>query len=57
MRSTIVIVTDNMQPAGRVSDRTPFFYLRRVIEFVETRTIFSNPTQRQTEDYITGRFG
>ena len=54
---TIVIVTHNMQQAGRVSDHTAFFYLGRLIEFADTRKIFSNPSQRQTEDYITGRFG
>jgi phosphate transport system ATP-binding protein len=54
---TIVIVTHNMQQAGRVSDHTAFFYLGRLIEFDDTRKIFSNPSQRQTEDYITGRFG
>ncbi|MFL6529232.1 MAG: phosphate ABC transporter ATP-binding protein PstB [Chthoniobacterales bacterium] len=54
---TIVIVTHNMQQAGRVSDVCAFFYLGRLIEFSDTRKMFSNPTQRQTEDYITGRFG
>lgn len=54
---TIVIVTHNMQQAGRVSDYTAFFYLGRLIEFGTTTKIFSNPTERQTEDYITGRFG
>ncbi|MBA2622024.1 MAG: phosphate ABC transporter ATP-binding protein [Chthoniobacterales bacterium] len=54
---TIVIVTHNMQQAGRVSDHTAFFYLGRLIEFADTRKIFSNPAQKQTEDYITGRFG
>ncbi len=54
---TIVIVTHNMQQAGRVSDNTAFFYLGRLIEFADTRKIFSNPSERQTEDYITGRFG
>ncbi len=56
-RYTIVIVTHNMQQAGRISDQTAFFYLGRLIEFNDTRKMFSNPTQRQTEDYITGRFG
>ena len=56
-RGSIVIVTHNMQQAGRCSDHTAFFYLGRLIEFGETPRIFSNPTQRQTEDYITGRFG
>src|SRR5438128_6461715 len=54
---TIVTVTHNMQQAGRVSDYTAFFYLGRLIEFGPTTTIFTNPTERQTEDYITGRFG
>jgi len=54
---TIVIVTHNMQQAGRVSDYTAFFYLGRLIEFGATTKIFSNPSDRQTEDYITGRFG
>jgi phosphate transport system ATP-binding protein len=57
MRYTIVIVTHNMQQAGRVSDHTAFFYLGKLIEFSDTRKIFSNPAQKQTEDYITGRFG
>jgi phosphate transport system ATP-binding protein len=56
-RYTIVIVTHNMQQAARVSDVTAFFYLGRLIEFGETRKIFTNPTKKQTEDYITGRFG
>lgn len=56
-RYTIVIVTHNMQQAGRISDNTAFFYLGRLIEYGDTRKIFSNPAQRQTEDYITGRFG
>ena len=54
---TIVIVTHNMQQAGRCSDHTAFFYLGRLIEFGPTTKIFSNPTEKQTEDYITGRFG
>ncbi len=54
---TIVIVTHNMQQAGRCSDNTAFFYLGRLIEFGATAKIFSQPAQRQTEDYITGRFG
>jgi phosphate transport system ATP-binding protein len=54
---TIVIVTHNMQQAGRVSDYTAFLYLGRLIEFGPTTKIFSNPSERQTEDYITGRFG
>jgi phosphate transport system ATP-binding protein len=54
---TIVTVTHNMQQAGRISDYTAFFYLGRLIEFGQTTNIFTNPSQRQTEDYITGRFG
>ena len=54
---TIVIVTHNMQQAGRCSDRTAFFYLGNLIEVDDTVKIFSNPGQRQTEEYITGRFG
>ena len=54
---TIVIVTHNMQQAGRCSDRTAFFYLGNLIEVDATTKIFSNPAQRQTEEYITGRFG
>ncbi|MFM8983681.1 MAG: phosphate ABC transporter ATP-binding protein PstB [Spartobacteria bacterium] len=54
---TIVIVTHNMQQATRCSDRTAFFYLGKLVEFDETQKIFSNPAQKQTEDYITGRFG
>jgi len=56
-RYTIVIVTHNMQQAGRVSDHTAFFYLGRLIEFGPTTKVFTNPTQKRTEDYITGRFG
>src|SRR6202011_6003328 len=54
---TIVIVTHNMQQAARVSDATAFFWLGRLIEFGSTAKIFSNPGEKQTEDYITGRFG
>jgi len=54
---TIVIVTHNMQQAGRVSDHTGFFYLGRLVEFGTTSKIFTNPSERRTEDYITGRFG
>jgi len=54
---TIVTVTHNMQQAGRVSDYTAFFYLGRLIEFGPTTKIFTKPSERQTEDYITGRFG
>jgi phosphate transport system ATP-binding protein len=54
---TIVIVTHNMQQAARVSDFTAFFYLGELIEFDATARIFTNPAKRQTEDYVTGRFG
>jgi phosphate transport system ATP-binding protein len=54
---TIVIVTHNMQQATRCSDMTAFFYLGKLIEFDRTDKIFSNPSQKQTEDYISGRFG
>ena len=54
---TIVIVTHNMQQAGRCSDVTAFFYMGRLIEIDATGKIFTNPTQKQTEDYISGRFG
>ena len=54
---TIVIVTHNMQQAARVSDRTAFFMMGKVVEFDDTDTIFMNPTQKMIEDYITGRFG
>jgi phosphate transport system ATP-binding protein len=54
---TIVIVTHNMQQAARVSDVTAFFYLGELIEVGGTRKIFTNPEKKQTEDYITGRFG
>jgi len=54
---TIIIVTHNMQQAARVSDYTGFFYLGRLIEFNRTEKIFTTPDVRQTEDYITGRFG
>ena len=54
---TIVIVTHNMQQAARVSDRTAFFYNGALIESNETDMIFTNPGQRETEDYVSGRFG
>jgi phosphate transport system ATP-binding protein len=54
---TIVIVTHNMQQAARVSDFTAFFYLGELIEFDVTDKIFTNPSQKKTEDYVTGRFG
>ncbi len=56
-RYTIVIVTHNMQQAARVSDMTAFFYLGELIEFDRTTKIFTNPSKKQTEDYVSGRFG
>jgi phosphate transport system ATP-binding protein len=56
-RYTIIIVTHNMQQAARVSEYTGFFYLGQLIEFNATEKIFTNPEVKQTEDYITGRFG
>jgi phosphate transport system ATP-binding protein len=54
---TIIIVTHNMQQAGRTSDMTAFFYLGELVEMDKTKTIFTNPAKKQTEDYISGRFG
>lgn len=54
---TIVIVTHNMQQASRISDNTAFFYLGELIEYDKTNKIFTNPEKKQTENYITGRFG
>ncbi len=54
---TIVIVTHNMQQAGRVSDYTAFFYMGTLVEYNETKIIFTNPQNTQTQNYITGRFG
>jgi phosphate transport system ATP-binding protein len=54
---TIVIVTHNMQQAARVSDMTAFFWLGKLVEFERTENIFTNPKQKLTEDYVTGRFG
>lgn len=54
---TIIIVTHNMQQAARVSDKTAFFYIGELIEYDETKQIFTAPAKKQTEDYITGRFG
>jgi phosphate transport system ATP-binding protein len=54
---TIVIVTHNMQQAARVSDCTAFFYMGELVEIGETEKLFTNPEKKQTEDYITGRFG
>ena len=53
----VVIVTHNMQQAARVGDYTGFMFLGELIEFGETETIFSNPAEKKTQDYITGRFG
>jgi phosphate transport system ATP-binding protein len=54
---TIIIVTHNMQQAGRVSDKTAFFYLGELVEYDDTKNIFTNPKDIRTQDYITGRFG
>jgi len=54
---TIVIVTHNMQQATRCSDRTAFFYLGQMVETGPTAKIFTSPTEKRTEDYVTGRFG
>ncbi len=54
---TVVIVTHNMQQAARISDLTGFFLMGELIEYAETKTIFTNPSDRRTEDYVTGRFG
>jgi len=54
---TIIIVTHSMQQAARVSDMTAFFYLGRLVEVDRTETLFTRPKHKQTEDYITGRFG
>lgn len=54
---TIIIVTHNMQQATRVSDRTAFFLLGEVVEYAETEKLFSNPQDKRTEDYISGKFG
>jgi phosphate transport system ATP-binding protein len=54
---TIVIVTHNLQQAARVSDKTAFFWLGRLVEYGETSAMFTNPREKLTEDYITGRFG
>ncbi len=54
---TIVIVTHNMQQAARVSDYTAFLYMGRLVEFGDTDTLFTNPARKETEDYITGRYG
>jgi len=54
---SIVIITHNMQQAARVSDRTAFFYVGNLVELDDTKTLFTNPREKRTEDYITGRFG
>ena len=54
---TIVIVTHNMQQAARISEKTAFFCMGRLVEIGRTKQIFTNPIQKETEDYITGRFG
>ena len=54
---TIVIVTHNMQQAARIADKTAFFLLGEVIEYDSTEKMFSTPSDKRTEDYITGRFG
>ncbi len=54
---TIIIVTHNMQQAGRVSDKTAFFYLGELVEYNDTKNIFTNPQDDRTQNYITGRFG
>jgi len=56
-RVTILVVTHNMQQAARVSDYTAYMYLGELIEFGETDQIFIKPKRKETEDYITGRFG
>ena len=53
----IVIVTHNLQQAQRISNRTAFMYLGELIEYAETATIFGNPREKRTRDYVTGRFG
>ncbi|HMJ89766.1 MAG TPA: ATP-binding cassette domain-containing protein [Candidatus Acidoferrum sp.] len=52
-----IVITHNMQQAARISDYTAFFYLGELIEYDATAKIFTNPTKKQTEDYVTGRFG
>ena len=57
IKYTIVIVTHSMQQAARVSDNTAFFHMGKIVEFGKTSSIFSNPKDKRTEDYITGRIG
>jgi phosphate transport system ATP-binding protein len=54
---TIIIVTHNMQQASRTSDKTAFFYMGEIVEYDDTRTLFTNPKKERTQNYITGRFG
>jgi phosphate transport system ATP-binding protein len=54
---TILMVTHNMQQAGRVSNKTAFFYLGELVEYDDTKIIFTNPKDKRTQDYITGHFG
>ena len=54
---TVVIVTHNMQQAGRIADKTAFFLLGEIVEYDDTVTMFNTPRDKRTEDYITGRFG
>ena len=54
---TIMIVTHNMQQAGRVSDKTGFFYLGELVEYGDTKQLFTNPKNEKTENYISGKFG
>jgi phosphate transport system ATP-binding protein len=56
-RLTILVVTHNMQQAARISDYTAYMYLGELIEYGDTDKIFTNPTRKETEDYITGKFG
>jgi phosphate transport system ATP-binding protein len=56
-RHSIIIVTHNLQQAARVSDRTAFFYYGKLVEVNDTKSIFTNPERKETEDYVTGRFG
>jgi phosphate transport system ATP-binding protein len=55
--TTVVIVTHNMQQAARLADYTGFFLMGKLIEFEDTRKMFQNPSKKETEDYVTGRFG
>ena len=56
-RYTIIIVTHNMQQATRIADKTAFFLLGELVEYSDTEKLFSDPEDKRTEDYITGRFG